>query len=77
MDGKEIDGKIFVKKDFSWYAIDYFLDCIKPFGNAMSDKEFRKSYENMRKVVDDRMELPTKDFVEDYFIVVEQIKGKY
>lgn len=77
MDSKEFNGKIYVKQELSWYIIDSFLENIRPLGDAMSDEEFRKSFEKMRKVVDYRMKLPTNNYVDHCYVVVEQIKDKY
>lgn len=73
----EIEEKIYVKQSITWNVIDYMLDYIRTVGNVLSDKEFAKSFEEMRKVVDKKLETPTDYRVEDIFVVVEQIKGKY
>lgn len=77
MEQKEIGNKIYVKQEMSWYVMDDILEWIKSLGTVITDREFLKCYREMRRIVYERIELPTNYRVEDVYVIVEQAKGKY
>ena len=61
-----------VKQELDWYIVLEYLESIRTFCPLFKDKKFSKMFEEMRKYVDEQIDVPNE--IVDKYVIVECTK---